>query len=194
MHKFLLTLALITLAFTPNANADEQFSTEACDFTVDLPGEFFRQTICKDSAGINCTEKARYTDITDESGVSADVLCVPMEEGFFQVYDKDVIGAFTARILQEYGIDPEKAEYNYEEDPKINLKNTTAFVDDTFGQTPTFMIVQFWVTPTSMLNTEIRVVGNNNTAAHETAAKIMRSIKLKETYKPASVAVDPFVP
>lgn len=170
------------------------FTTPACDFQVDMPDDYFPQIICQGPDKEKCTSKARYTDMDETGGVSIDLLCVPMEAGYYDIYTEDLIAAFSKRVLKEYGVEDPDAQFNFEEEENLKLRNSTAIAHGNFGKLPVLMIVQFWYTPRSILTTEIRIIGENTDETDKKAAAVIQSTRLKEGYKPPSAPIQPFSP
>lgn len=193
LNKLFLSAVLICLSVgalaqeTTNNSPTETytFTNPACDFEVDLPEPFYEKQICQDNTGLQCTNKANFTKEIEGGALFVDLLCVPMPEGYYNFYNKETIAAFTSRMFEDKGIDPTNAEFSYLDDPETKIKNSTAIVQSQAGLYPALNIAQFWVSPNSMLSTEVKIInGLGNEKLNEMSGNIIQSTRTKTTYIP----------
>lgn len=192
LKTFLLSSLFVSCAFTAHAQEAVNDSAEvytftnpSCDFEVDLPEPFYEKEICKDESSLQCTDKANFTKEIEGGALFVDLLCVPMPEGYYDFYNKETIAAFTSRMFEDKGIDPSNAEFSYLDDPETKIKNSTAIVQSQAGLYPALNIAQFWVSPNSMLSTEVKIInGLGNETLNEMSGKIIQSTRTKASYVP----------
>jgi hypothetical protein len=180
MRSFVFALLLL---FSFSAHAEQVFTNDNCDFEITFPEEYYSQILCQqDAEGVaDCTAKARYTAMAEDGALSVDALCVPSSAELYDNYDEATLALFTAKILEENGIDLDKAEYSYDENAERRVKNSAAYAQGESGQAPMLFILQLWFSENSIMTTEIKLIGQlSDQSIHEKAAEIMRSISLKE--------------
>ncbi|MAS87793.1 MAG: hypothetical protein CMH30_07455 [Micavibrio sp.] len=166
-----------------SVQAQETFTNANCDFEITFPEEYYSQILCQQGAetASDCTAKARYTYMGEDGALSVDAVCVPSSPDLYDTYNQEALAIFTGKMLEENGIDVNKAEFSYDESVEKRVKNSAAFAEGMSGEAPMLFIVQLWFSENSILTTEIKLVGQlKDESIHAKAAEIMNSISLKE--------------